>query len=278
MEGEDELWEMMARAREARDKIVTGYLPWAESLVARLCRRRRIPDLEVEGAAGDGLLRAVARYNPAHKVAFASFAALHVRGAVLDMARKNDPRQWRHGSKPNYTVASVESPAEMPGVRDGDALSPDMSDMIDGMLRAVKTAPGRELLVRCAMCGESVQEVADRLGIALGQADVELDTARRQAADFLVDEGAIPFHKAKRMLNCVQVSNANRRALSRTSFNKLAEMAKRSLVARAKSGGSGGDHVLSGMCSCGALVRGPRAPHGPIPVKCGDCGATVNTM
>jgi DNA-directed RNA polymerase specialized sigma24 family protein len=275
---EREAWEVVMRSREAREYLISKYMSWAEKLVQSTCKRRGIPLLEVEGAAGDGLLRAFAKFELGRKIAFTSFASMHVVGAVLDMARRNDSRQCRHGVRPDYQVAATSNVADVPGAAATEALPLETSELVEQMLKAIKTAPGRELLVRCVLCGDSAQEAADRLGMTVAQVDREIATARQQAAAFLVDQGCLSLKQAKEFLKTIPRVALTGRALTRTSLAELVTLAKNALASRPRVDGCGGDRVLSATCSCGTVVRGPNAPYGPIPVKCRNCGKIVDTM
>lgn len=84
------------RAREVdRDELealTRSHLPLVYRSVARVIGRipRRPGDDDLVAAAMMGLVQAAVAYDPSRNVAFAGFAAVRVRGAVLDELRRSD--------------------------------------------------------------------------------------------------------------------------------------------------------------------------------------------
>lgn len=102
----EQLWEAYCRDRNdtaARNRLVEHYLPLvkqhARNLRARLPKFVEIADLVAAGTFG--LMDAVAGYDPGRGVAFAAFAGLRIRGAMLDALRNWDhvPRTIRQRAK-----------------------------------------------------------------------------------------------------------------------------------------------------------------------------------
>jgi RNA polymerase sigma factor for flagellar operon FliA len=77
----------------ARDALVVGHLWLVRHIVGRLAAR--LPagvDVENLGSAGIlGLVEASQRFDASRGVDFKSFAALRIRGAIIDEARRNCP-------------------------------------------------------------------------------------------------------------------------------------------------------------------------------------------
>jgi RNA polymerase sigma factor for flagellar operon FliA len=100
----DRLWKKLRRwpnHRGTQNMLVTHYLPIAkfaaERLVKRLPTEVDVNDLfqdgvghPADGKAATGLYRALAKFDPAKKVSFATYACLCVRGAILDGLRDRD--------------------------------------------------------------------------------------------------------------------------------------------------------------------------------------------
>ena len=88
-----ELWERHRKGdREAYEELVDAYLPLVRQVVGRLsinlpshvCRE----DLYAAGCAG--LVAAVDRFEPGREARFSTYAAIRIRGAVLDDLRAHD--------------------------------------------------------------------------------------------------------------------------------------------------------------------------------------------
>ena len=96
-----ERWRRYRRngEREDRDQLVLTYCPLVKHVAGRVAARMPahidLADLVAYGLAG--LIEAVERYDPAHGATFETFAAVRVRGAILDALRALDwvPRAVR---------------------------------------------------------------------------------------------------------------------------------------------------------------------------------------
>jgi RNA polymerase sigma factor for flagellar operon FliA len=80
----------------ARDRLVQRHLPLVRHIARRVARS--LPDaVELEdlvSAGAIGLLNAIDRFEPDRGIAFSTFAAPRIRGAILD-----DLRRWDHASR-----------------------------------------------------------------------------------------------------------------------------------------------------------------------------------
>jgi RNA polymerase sigma-B factor len=76
---------------EARERVITAYIPLVESLARRYsCRGEPLEDLVQVGAIG--LIKAVDRFDPKRGVAFAAFAAPNIVGEIRRHLRdRSDP-------------------------------------------------------------------------------------------------------------------------------------------------------------------------------------------
>jgi hypothetical protein len=262
---------------EARDALLRHYLEWAERVVAGVCRRRGMPLAELHGAAVDGLLRAIPRYDCARGKRFVDFASQHVRGATLDMARKNDPRQVSHGRRPDYVVFPGVGPMfdDMRATRRvPDEVGERTRELAASVLAAVGTPCRRELFVRCAMGGESARDVGPQLNMSPHAAGLELRAAREEAAQAAVEAGLVSRDEAVRLL---MLPGQARGARYRPTMmaEELEEAMVSELLSRREPAREQGlpTHPLVGACpKCGAAVVGPRAPRGPVTVDCPECG------
>ena len=79
--------------QSARDELILNHLWLVRHLVGKLAAR--VPpgvDIEnLESAGLLGLVEAAQRFDPARGVDFKAFAALRIRGAIIDEARRNSP-------------------------------------------------------------------------------------------------------------------------------------------------------------------------------------------
>ena len=82
----------------SRDELLAIGLPIVRRMAFRLARRLP-PSVDVGdliGAGNEGLLKAIAHYDPARHARFEPYAETRVRGAILDELRVHDP-MTRHG-------------------------------------------------------------------------------------------------------------------------------------------------------------------------------------
>lgn len=87
-------------SRRERDRLIETGLPLVRRMAFRLARRLP-PSVEVGdliGAGNEGLLRAIAAYEPAKYPRFEPYAEARIRGAMLDELRAADP-VTRHGRR-----------------------------------------------------------------------------------------------------------------------------------------------------------------------------------
>lgn len=88
----EELWQEYQRTRDKRlrEQIVLAYMPQvrriARSLLAKIGGKAELDDLVNAGAVA--LLGALARFDPARGISFATWCAWRVLGAMLDHERK----------------------------------------------------------------------------------------------------------------------------------------------------------------------------------------------
>lgn len=80
------------RPETARDALVTDHLDLVDRIVAELSARfpRHVERDELWNAGALGLVEAAARFDPDRGVAFPRFAAVRVRGAIMDASRARD--------------------------------------------------------------------------------------------------------------------------------------------------------------------------------------------
>lgn len=78
--------------RDEIESLTRAHLPLVQKSVARVIGRlpRKPADDDLVAAAMMGLVQAAVAFDPGRNVAFGAFAALRVRGAVLDELRRSD--------------------------------------------------------------------------------------------------------------------------------------------------------------------------------------------
>jgi RNA polymerase sigma-B factor len=67
----------------ARERLIRRYLPLANSIARRHDRGQRVPLEDLQQIAAIGLLKALERYDPAHGIAFSTFAVPTIQGEIL---------------------------------------------------------------------------------------------------------------------------------------------------------------------------------------------------
>ncbi len=86
-----------------RDARVLRYLPQVKYIARRIHDRLppQVPLADLVQAGVVGLLDAIARFDATRRVAFGSYAAFRIRGAILDSLREMDwsPRELRHKAR-----------------------------------------------------------------------------------------------------------------------------------------------------------------------------------
>lgn len=107
----DRYWRGGPPAGEARGRIVQDFLPLVRA-VARKIKTRLPPSVDLDdlmGAGTIGLIDAVDRYTPLETGDFRRYAAIRIRGAILDELRSLDwaPRSTRQ-AKSEFDEAQWE--------------------------------------------------------------------------------------------------------------------------------------------------------------------------
>ena len=116
-----------------RDRLIEDYLPLVKSIVSRM--RHHFPDsYEMEDMYGIGakaLVVSVNQFNPSKGKSFGNYAALRIRGSLLDELRRIDslPRANRAKAKSlQATIAEMEArdkrPPEVDAIRKELSLTP----------------------------------------------------------------------------------------------------------------------------------------------------------
>ena len=146
-------------------------------LPRREAARWRHTRLDQDDLVGDGnlaLVKAARRYDPTYGVPFPAFALQFVRGAILDAirsrARRNSLGDGAFADVVSFhDLCAVDSdrPFDPPDPRP----TPDATLESLERLRVLATLPQSErvVLVRTAVDGESVAEVARDLGVSTGR-------------------------------------------------------------------------------------------------------------
>ncbi len=105
--------------KQSRDKLIEDYLPLVKSIVSRM--KFHFPDYyEMEDMYGIGvkaLIVSVNQFNPSKGKSFGNYAALRIKGSLLDELRKIDclPRANRAKAKSlQSTIADLESRHKRP--------------------------------------------------------------------------------------------------------------------------------------------------------------------
>ena len=92
------LWEQYRRSRDPVlcDELVRRHLPLVHHIARRMIRSGAdAPELDdLVGAGTIGLIDAISRFDPDRGIAFSTFAAPRIRGAILD-----DLRRWDQTSR-----------------------------------------------------------------------------------------------------------------------------------------------------------------------------------
>ncbi|WP_137939845.1 sigma-70 family RNA polymerase sigma factor [Chitinivorax sp. B] len=91
------LWvQARAQSADARERLITNYLPFARMLAAKLYAQRttdEIDFLDFLQLASIGLIEAVDRYNNTNNAAFTTYASYRINGAVLNGLEQYTERQ-----------------------------------------------------------------------------------------------------------------------------------------------------------------------------------------
>lgn len=181
------LWtRFRAGEREARGALIEAYA----DLAAGIARRMRVPTGalagrdDLESAALLGLIQAIDRFEPDRGVPFEAFAALRIRGAILDELRLIDDRsradrqREREGNVGAARLTfSLDAMLEAGGASalvadDGVAARHDDEDLRTRVERALHRLPPRqrELLGRYYGEALTLREAGLRMGISEARA------------------------------------------------------------------------------------------------------------
>ena len=128
-----ERYRQAMASEKDRERLIEDYLPLVKSIVSRM--RHHFPDsYEMEDMYGIGakaLVVSVNQFNPSKGKSFGNYAALRIRGSLLDELRRIDslPRANRAKAKSlQATIAEMEArdkrPPEVDEIRKELSLTP----------------------------------------------------------------------------------------------------------------------------------------------------------
>jgi RNA polymerase sigma factor FliA len=128
----DRYRKVMASEKE-RDRLIEDYLPLVKSIVSRM--RHHFPETydteDMYGIGAKALVVSVNQFNPSKGKSFGNYAALRIRGALLDELRRIDslPRANRAKARSlQATIAEMEArdkrPPDVKDIRKELSLSP----------------------------------------------------------------------------------------------------------------------------------------------------------
>lgn len=137
---------------ETHDSLITEHIGLVDQVVARVAARfpKHVDRDELRNAGLLGLVEAARRYDPSTEVPFDRYAAIRVRGAILDSTRSRD-----------WATRLVRRQAR------------ELADAESSYAASNGRTPGKEALA--AMLGVSPREVADRRARAAGSIVLSLD-------------------------------------------------------------------------------------------------------
>lgn len=166
---------------ESREDLLQLYLPIVKSIVARI--KINLPphveedDLYSVGLAG--LISALKKYDPSQKKSFGSYAAMRIRGSILDELRRMDwmPRNARTNFKRlRKTVEELEQrlgrPASEEEVRSELELTPQEYESLLDEVRPISFLPldhnpagddGEDTSLYDVIADENVVDVTDKM-------------------------------------------------------------------------------------------------------------------
>jgi len=132
------------------EELFETYLPLVKSIVARI-KMNLPPHIDVQDLHSvgiTGLINALKKYDPAQKKSFGSYAAMRIRGAILDELRRMDwmPRNARTNFKRlRATIEELEQrigrPATEEEIRGELGLSPKEYEQLMAEVRPVSFLP-----------------------------------------------------------------------------------------------------------------------------------------
>lgn len=113
------LYEKAMKNKQSRDAWIEKYLPLVKSIVSRM--RHHFPESydteDIYGVGVRALILSVNRFDPSKGKSFGNYAALRIKGSLLDELRKIDhlPRANRAKAKSlQSTILSLESKLKRP--------------------------------------------------------------------------------------------------------------------------------------------------------------------
>lgn len=126
---EQQLWtDYRNGVAQARERLITQYLPLAKRLAAALFARRRVDDVEFGDylqLAHLGLLEAIQRFRLEGEAQFATFATYRIRGAILNGVAK----MTEAGERISYLRRARRDRAA--SIADGVSQSEGMTGLLD---------------------------------------------------------------------------------------------------------------------------------------------------
>lgn len=111
MDDPSELWKLFFEGdASARNDLVVFYSPLVNRIAAKIKRTSPIPVEDLQSDGMIGLMDAIDKYDPDRGVRFESYAALRIRGAIIDGVRAMDwvPRTVRSRStRLNHAIEAI---------------------------------------------------------------------------------------------------------------------------------------------------------------------------
>jgi RNA polymerase sigma factor for flagellar operon FliA len=94
-----------------RDVLVALGMPIVARVASRIARRvpRSIARDDLFGAGAEGLVRAIAGYDPSHEAGFEPYAEARIRGAILDELRAGDVLSRRARAKAAHATRTAHA-------------------------------------------------------------------------------------------------------------------------------------------------------------------------
>ena len=128
-----ERYRKVMTSEKERDRLIEDYLPLVKSIVSRM--RHHFPETyeteDMYGIGAKALVVSVNQFNPAKGKSFGNYAALRIRGSLLDELRRIDslPRANRAKARSlQATIAKMEArdkrPPDVKDIRKELSLSP----------------------------------------------------------------------------------------------------------------------------------------------------------
>lgn len=145
--------EAKSGSTEARERLILEYAPFARRLVARMSVAQRSvaqrEDLVSVGVIG--MIQAVDRYDPDKRVPFEAFAAVRVRGAVIDELRRLSVVSRDRdvpGLPPALSIDTLVAEGLEPCDEDAGLIDPLLdADLREDLAASLQTLPSRERFV-----------------------------------------------------------------------------------------------------------------------------------